>query len=275
MLPADFPKFTHPPVNEVVLSAQFQPLEKLTSAHLGLLWGKFRAEYPELEQHHPIAHELEFFGPVPLDNMQPVFQVLDKQPTPRIWFKSQSGQELIQVQPDRFIHNWRSQSEKDIYPTYKTLRPKFATELASLAEFLADELKQELFADQCEVSYINYLPWSKDSASQNQPGVSLKIWPAQLDAEWLKEPEFTKVSQQFVIPGPQGPIGRLYVDAQPAYRLTESKWVCRLTLTARLYPVGKGIDGILQTLDVGHEWVVKSFAALINPSVRELWSEEK
>ena len=47
--PPDLPDFAKPPVAEVVLSLQFSSLSSLTTAHVGLLWRRFRDRLPLIE----------------------------------------------------------------------------------------------------------------------------------------------------------------------------------------------------------------------------------
>ena len=47
-------------------------------------------------------------------------------PAPRFWFVNESGNELVQVQRDRFIRNWRKTEGQPGYPSYDNLREAFA-----------------------------------------------------------------------------------------------------------------------------------------------------
>ena len=50
-----------PPIVETVLSVQFEPLAGLHTAHLGLLWEKFRRDFPRSEEQPPIDQMIEQF----------------------------------------------------------------------------------------------------------------------------------------------------------------------------------------------------------------------
>jgi uncharacterized protein (TIGR04255 family) len=45
------PSYDNPPVNEVVCGMRFYTPDKLRIPHIGLLWDKFRNEYPIIK--HP------------------------------------------------------------------------------------------------------------------------------------------------------------------------------------------------------------------------------
>ena len=103
------PDFERPPVIEVALSVQFKRLEALRSAHLGLLWAKFRPEgFPRTEDHAPLEPAFERFDPNLLRTQLGIeVRASDLPPLPRVWFLNEAGSELIQIQRDRFVHNWR------------------------------------------------------------------------------------------------------------------------------------------------------------------------
>ncbi len=60
--PSDLPDFAKPPVVEVVLALQFRSLSSLTTAHVGLLWQRYRERLPLIEEHAPLRHTSETFG---------------------------------------------------------------------------------------------------------------------------------------------------------------------------------------------------------------------
>ena len=49
------PSYKNPPVNEVVCGLRFNISDKLQIPHIGLLWDKFRADYPIIKHASPIA----------------------------------------------------------------------------------------------------------------------------------------------------------------------------------------------------------------------------
>jgi uncharacterized protein (TIGR04255 family) len=53
--------FDDPPVVETVLSAQFEPLPSVQTAHLGLLWEEYRASFPKSAEHPPLDPVIEQF----------------------------------------------------------------------------------------------------------------------------------------------------------------------------------------------------------------------
>ena len=153
----NLPDFANPPLAEVALSVQFEPLEKLRTPQIGLLWNEFRERFPATEEHAPLDSEFERFG-IPRTSAPIVrMQMLETLPVPRVWFLNETGTELIQVQQDRFIHNWRKVGEGDAYPRYERLRQTFQSELEAFQAIVAREQCGAILPNQCEVTYVNHI----------------------------------------------------------------------------------------------------------------------
>ena len=56
------PEYKTPPVIELVCGVLFQPLQKFLTPHLGLLWEKFKEEYPIPKDIVPLPPVVETFG---------------------------------------------------------------------------------------------------------------------------------------------------------------------------------------------------------------------
>src|SRR5437762_14380909 len=95
------------------------------SAQMALFWSRIRNRYPQTEDQPPILHILEKPTPAPEENQHsiPIEQIY-----PRCWFVTETGLELIQLQKDRFLRNWRQLATKETYPRFQTLLGKFKVE---------------------------------------------------------------------------------------------------------------------------------------------------
>jgi len=75
-----------------------------------------------------------------------------------MWFVNQPGTQMIQLQVDRFIKNWRKRTDGDTYPRYeKAIKPGFENDLRLFEEFLSSQDLPALTVNQCEVTYVNHL----------------------------------------------------------------------------------------------------------------------
>ncbi len=264
------PEFNNPPVVEVALAMQFDAIHGLRTAQMGALWlGQFKERFPLTEEHPPIDPVFERFG----RSQRPVrarIQVLDRPPIPRCWFLNEAGTELIQVQQTRFIHNWRKQGSHEDYPRYEHLRKTFANELNLFQAFIDREGLGSLIPNQCEVTYVNHIV---------QPSVEEALNPEQIlapiafkgNGAFLPNAEDIGAMFRYVLHDANDkPIGRLHIVAEPAYR-NDGQFMYVLTLTARLEPAEASLTGVLQTLDVGREWVVRGFADITTEAMHKKW----
>jgi uncharacterized protein (TIGR04255 family) len=199
-------------------------------------------------------------------------EFLDRFPTPRLWFLNEEGTELIQVQQDRFIHNWRKVGKGEKYPRYERIRESFSRELATFRDYVSRESLGELVINQCEVTYINHIVAGEGWERHGQVGEVLSLWREQAQDSFLPEPEEANVRARYVI-GEQDekPIGRLHVEFQPVWRTSDQKPMYVLKLTARGAPKGEGLDGAFNFLDIGRIWIVKGFAAITTSRMHSVW----
>lgn len=266
----NLPDFTDPPVIEVALAVQFDRLTELRTPHLGLLWAEFRDQFLRTEEYPPRELMMETFG-VPSPSKISV-QLETTPPVPRIWFLNQMGTELIQVQQDAFVHNWRKVGAGERYPRYEYIREKFSAELDKFQKFLIREHLGKLVPNQCEVTYVNHILSGKGWERHGQIGQVLTVWTPRYSDSFLSEPEDVRFAIRYVIPDNTGnPLGRLHISAQPAYQTVDHKPVINLKITARGRPEGEDIESILRFLDTGREWIVRSFASITSQRLHEIW----
>jgi uncharacterized protein (TIGR04255 family) len=268
--PEGLPDFDKPPLAETVLSLQLEPIAGLTTAHVGVLWQRFRDQLPLIEEQPPLAPVLEKFDPP--SPAQVEVTVEEKPPVPRVWFLNRSKTELIQVQADRFIRNWRKMKDIQPYPRYEPIRERFRGEVNILAQFLQDEGLGSLAVNQCEVTYVNHIEPSSGWERHGQVDKVLRHWSGLPAGSFLPEAEDVGVRLRFVIPGGDGnPIGRLHVGLQPGWKKADNSPILAMNLTARGVPIGEGIDGAFAFFDLGRKWIVKAFVDLTTSGMQKIW----
>ena len=268
--PADLPNFKNPPLAETVLSLQFEPLAGLTAAHIGLLWQRFRNELPLIEEHSPLRPVSETFEPPSAAQVE--VSVEAKLPVLRLWFLNEKKTELVQVQADRFIHNWRQMQGLEPYPRYEPIRKRFRDEVTVLEEFLEAEGLGTLAVNQCEVTYVNHIEPSGVWERHGQLEMVLRNWSGSHAAAFLPESESGSVHLRYVIRGEtQKPIGRLHVTLRPGWKKADTSPILTLSLTARGAPLTEGIEGAFSFFDLGRRWIVKGFEDLTTPNMQKAW----
>jgi len=125
------PDYERPPVIEVVCGILFKSIDTLLAPHFGLLWEKYKPEYPICREVPPLAPVIERFGEQPQIDLQ----LANVPPLPRTWFVHKNDNGIIQVQRDRFLHNWKKVRTEDEYPRYPQVIKLFKDRLAQFESF--------------------------------------------------------------------------------------------------------------------------------------------
>lgn len=268
--PLDLPDFENPPVVETVLSVQFDRLSALRTAHFGLYWGEVRNRFPITEEHGELPSLLEQSNEQPQPAVGIQFQALEAPPTPRFWFTDQQGTELIQVQRDRFIKNWRKTGDGALYPRYESVRAAFDQDFLDFARFVSHNQLGTIRVKQCEVTYINHIVAGAGWETHADIDKVFTMW-RQPQSSYPGQAQDLTLRARFPISDNGGGfLGRLHVTLQPVTRLLDGVPMFLLELTAR-GQVGEGTD----FFDSGREWIVRSFAELTTPAMHKIWGRRK
>lgn len=262
------PDFDDPPVIEVVLSVQFEPLSLFATAQFGRLWEYYRDEFPKTEDKPALQQVIERFGVRP-----PSFSIeLGIEPRPlRCWFKQKDETELIQVQQDRFVFNWKRGPSDVSYPRYEYVRDRFINLFNLFQSFLKENELGKVVPNQIEITYVNHLLPGHEWSRHGQFERIFSVWSGHYSEPWT-EPEDTTFSCRYLITNKDDkPIGRLHVSAEPRIRLEDNAPIVNLELTARGAPEKEDLDGILSFLNLGREYIVRGFAAITTPEMHQLW----
>ncbi|WP_171182279.1 TIGR04255 family protein [Ruegeria sp. HKCCD8929] len=138
-------RFQNPPINELIIATYFNPpLFTLRNEHIGLFWSKIRDGFPEVEQQTPYGGVASF--------EQVGGEIF---PMPRFWFVAEDQINLIQLQKNAFMFNWRRRDAE--YPHFaENLKPAFDKYYAAFEDFARENVGvQDIQIDQCELTYIN------------------------------------------------------------------------------------------------------------------------
>jgi uncharacterized protein (TIGR04255 family) len=258
------PAFASPPVVEMALGVQFRRLHGVRGITLGPLREQWRSSYPRVEEQPPLAPAIE--GPaVAAFTLQ---LGLGPLPAIRHWFLTEDETELVQVQNDRLIVNWREGNPPTPYPRYPHMRELFERRLRELAGFVEEHDLGALEIIQAELNYINAV----DPPDGQLGGIGhvLRGWSPP-PYHHLGEPEQARVGLVFAIPHVGQPPARMYVDVNPAQRPDGSPTLF-LTLTARGAPGSGTIGATLDFMDQGHDHLVRSFMELTAEPIQAEWS---
>ena len=148
-------RFKNPPINELIIGTYFDPqLLALRNEHIGLLWSRLRNEFPTVEQREPLLNPAPdgqgLIVPLPMGNE--FFM-------PRFWFISEDKTNLLQVQKNAFLLNWRRQKTETEYPHFaEHLKPNFDKYFGIFEEFLQEDVGvADLKIGLCELTYVDVI----------------------------------------------------------------------------------------------------------------------
>ena len=266
--PAGLPDFEDPPVAEVVLGVTLDPLPRLRNAHLGQLWAEhYRDEFPHVEEHPSLPRIEERFDDEPGAAFQ--FEILDAPPPVlRQWYISPESTRLLQLQQDRFIHNWRRASQEEAYPRYESLRESFERHFDRFIDFLVQNALGSPVVRQAEINYVNQLMPDAGWQGQHELDRVIRMWRPDFGAEGrLTDPvEDVRLAQRHVIADERGPYARLYVAVEP---VVGGGIVLNLTVRGR--PRTGSVDAALEFFDMGRLRIVNAFAAVTTDAMHTRW----
>ena len=147
-----------PPVGELVLSLQFEPLSQMNSGHFGKFWQEV---FPDLRcdpDSSPIDDQFEdLVGPMKFVRG---FSIAPAPYPGRMVLSNKAGDRLCQIQRSRYVHNWRSAGSE--YPTYSPFLTDFLDGLNKFKTFVEKNGLGSIASNQWELVYVDVFPENED-----------------------------------------------------------------------------------------------------------------
>jgi uncharacterized protein (TIGR04255 family) len=258
--------YERPPVIEVVSGVLFEELKEFRVPHIGIFWSSLRDEFPQIEDRPPLQPIIEGAGPGKVE-----LQLVDTPPVPRVWFISEDGRCLIQMQRDRFLYNWKRADDADEYPRYEMISAEFEKYLTKFQEFIKTEKLGALSFLQYELQYVNHITSDNGLKLVGEGGLLIDHMIAE-GSRFLPRPDGFNWSSAYELPDKQG---RLYISAQSALRAKGDR-IVRLDLTARGMPDNRSEAARKPWFALAHNWIVNAFADVTAPVLqRDVWRRTK
>jgi uncharacterized protein (TIGR04255 family) len=268
--PTTLRDFSSPPVVETVLGVQFAPLS-FAIPHFGLYWSRIQSEFPQYRVLPPLGHVREQFGAPSGGTIWKGIELVQELDI-RCWFLDKPGNQIIQIQRDRFIYNWQKISGSEVYPRYENVRVRFEAEWRQFRDFLEESGFGKPEVNQCEVTYVNHLEYGKGWKSFGELNKVISCWSGKHSGTFLPEPEKVSMTVNYLLPDNQG---RMYVSLEPVLRTRDAKEVLQLNLTVRGAPSSSAEADVLQWLDIGRQWIVEGFTDFTTDAMHKLWGRSK
>ena len=270
------PSFRRPPIGEVLLALQFEQLALLDLRHVAPLVERFGAKYPNFETQTPLSPAVERFdGPRPVRGIS--IDMMDVPLFPRVWLVDSKGEELVQIQRDRLMHNWRHTPIGSEYPRYPRLRDEFAADWAVMDTFVRENRLGSLLPTQCEVAYVNQIEVDGDRV-HDDPSKYFSFFAAPIYGHGQAQFEAVTYSSSGVAQeqADKGTLaGRLFVEVTSGVNTTTKKLSYQFGLTLRGAPLAQDLASVLQFFDFARARIVRTFAELTTPEMHKKWERQQ
>ena len=252
-------KYENPPIDEIVCGILFDSIKELQTGHFGILWQKFRPDFSIIEDHNllsPVsAEDLNNRGTLPL---------------PRVWFVHKDENELIQVQFNRFLHNWRKRRPDDKYLGYENVIENFEKYLSRFQEFLEEESLENLAAKQYELTYIDHILENEGWETLNNLE---KVFPnfVSLKGQNMLSTDIREINWQMAF-GLPNDFGQLQLSIRNARRVSDDRHLLRIEFSALSNQPYKPMRG---WFDLVHDVIFNLFSNLISDDIqKQFWGRK-
>jgi uncharacterized protein (TIGR04255 family) len=273
--PANLPQWENPPLDEVAISVQFNDIPGFKAVHYGLLAERFRIfGLTQYEDKAPINPSFEVFGkrvaPVQFQ-LQAVDALL-----PRVWYMSEDKHRLVQVQPDKFVYNWRKVEGAGDYPRFdKVVLPEFLERCQAFEVFVAEQRLPALALSQCELSYFNIIEVEEGETYHDAFTRIFRFWAYQNNPDALNdgasiEKDSVNLTLSHVLKAADGsPLARIHTNVAAAERRNQR--VIRFALIFRAPWTNAVNMPLMQFFAEGREAIARLFDAMITDQMHTAW----
>ncbi|MBV9730650.1 MAG: TIGR04255 family protein [Pseudonocardiales bacterium] len=274
-----------PPVNEVVISASFEPQAVLDGPRLMVGMSDILAEFPDVTEMPPYEMAAEL--PTAEQVLQPAvpqiqFICAPKMQRRRLWFtKTDEPALLVQAQSNYLALNWRRQDDEIEYPEFEDLLDRFSRYLSIVETACIRSGGQRLSLSQIEITYINIL--KPDGAWGSFRDINHVVAVQVPDME--KFEHFNLGYAQAIEDSESGAfLGRVHVAVSTAYQpkiiagnelhplsVRDMSPVLNLSITARSGKLSELVDTISPRFELAYSAVECAFRKITTEAARQTW----
>ena len=262
--------FARPPVEEVVLSVLFKPLDRFLAPHLGEIWQEFKKSgFMHTTVQGPVPPTIESFSDqIP----EPHVQISNVPDFHRILFIHESGNQILQVQQDRFTFNWRRIEEGQKYPGFSTIFASFEDFYTRFRENLKNQEIGEITPLQYELSYTNQLIHGDGWDTLGDMGKIYQFFvdSQQSDSFWSGA-ESVILRASFSVPDLHG---RLHFAISNRVKLPEQRQTLQTDFTVRGFPENTKSE-MITWFKSAREHILEKFAGMFTEDIQtQVWGRK-
>jgi len=250
----------NPPVTEVSAGFYFQKIDGWNILYQGLLWDRFRKEYPVLE-----------ILPTVVDpTRQPIVQFDLNAPTLRTGFTDPSRTQLVQFQETLLLHNWRKTPQDPTYQRYERLREHLREDWATFTQFLQQNSLRDPAITRCEISYFNHFVRNEHWKEYSDLADLLTVWRTPPPSDTFGTIQMLAFNVWYRMA-----TGTVTILVQPGIRPADGKEIIQFSLTSSAAPKTSETAEIFGCLDECHQNALRAFVDFTTDIARERWKQKK
>lgn len=272
--PERLPEYERPPVVEVALAIEFDEPVGFRSLDLGRIAAEWSDDLPLAEERPPLPR----MGPPTedlLDDLVDSLFELDSsalEEPPRLWLQNEIGDQVVQIQRDRLVVNWRKEGAGN-YPRYGFVRDLLQDSWNRLTRICGVLSSEAPVPDLCEAQYINHIGAEQGWNSPRDTARLIVPWHGVEDSEFLPTTHLCGFNMHCHFSADQE--GWLDIDGWTTSVMsadnepTSERLI--LNLTSRGHALRNDFDSALVFFDVAHGWIVRGFTEVTSPLAHEIW----
>lgn len=263
--------FARPPVDEVVLSVLFEPLDKLLAPHLGEIWQEFKQDgFMGIAEQPPVLPAVEKF-PNSIGEAQ--LQISNAPDLARIWFIHEDDNQIIQVQRDRFMFNWRKTESDQGYPGFSAIFESFEGFYNRFRQVLKKQQIGELVPLQYELTYIDQLFHGDGWDTLDDIGqiYNLFVESQQSDSFWSGA-ESMILRTSFPV---EDLHGRLHLTISSRVKIPQQRQTLQTDFTMRGFPENAEYDTMIAWFKEARDRIREKFASMFTEDIQtKVWGRK-
>ena len=261
--------FARPPVEEVVLSVLFNPLDRLLAPHLGEIWQEFKKDgFVHIVEQPPVVPAVE----MPVSAQEAQLRIGYVPPLARIWFIHETDTEIIQVQRDRFTFNWRKTEPHPVYPGFTAICEKFEDFYSRFGKVIKNMQIDEVTPLQYELTHINQLRHGESWNTLDDIG---KIYPLFIHSPQTQAFWSGMESVNFHASFPVADLhGRLHLALSNRIKLPEELQTLQTDFTVRGFPEGTE-DAVIAWFKSARDHIRAKFVSMFSDDIQtRIWGRK-
>ncbi|MCY4294356.1 MAG: TIGR04255 family protein [Acidimicrobiaceae bacterium] len=265
------PEYERPPVVEVALAVEFEQAVRFRTLDLGRLAAEWAGSLPKADERPPLPR-MDWPGDDLVESLlDDLFDNAERVVPPRLWLQNDAGDQVVQIQQDRLVVNWRKEGS-GAYPRYKVVRERLQDAWQRLERVCGDLGHDEPTPDMCEIQYINNIGIDEGWQSSQDTARLLVPWRGVSDNSFIPAKHLCQFSLHCLFPEDRE--GWLNVDSWTTSEPEKDNinaTSMMLNLTARGHALSNDLESALDFFDVAHRWIVLGFTAVTSSEAHSIW----